>query len=258
VYALVVRQIARRFPAHKVRTEVLGLISLVVVCVVWRLAWFTYDPYWIRYAPGQPRPTGSAPFASLATQYWLPSHLDLFALGMGLALLSVLVVNHRDRLPSLGRAADRIGAVPWLWWGLAALSFFIVSTSVGLPRNLFVLTGRQFFVRQALYGMTAFFLLLPAVFGDQDRSLVRRFLRWTPVAYFGLVSFGVYLWHQAWLGYVQHDWLGQPDFSGSIAPLVVIATACTLVTATLSYFLVERPVLRFKDRAPWRASTGSA
>jgi len=258
VYALVVRQIARRFPAHKVRTEVLGLISLVVVCVVWRLAWFTYDPYWIRYAPGQPRPTGSAPFASLATQYWLPSHLDLFALGMGLALMSVLVVNHRDRLPSLGRAADRIGAVPWLWWGLAALSFFIVSTSVGLPRNLFVLTGRQFFVRQALYGMTAFFLLLPAVFGDQDRSLVRRFLRWTPVAYFGLVSFGVYLWHQAWLGYVQHDWLGQPDFSGSIAPLVVIATACTLVTATLSYFLVERPVLRFKDRAPWRASTGSA
>jgi peptidoglycan/LPS O-acetylase OafA/YrhL len=163
LYALAIRGVARRFPARKIRVEVLGLVSLVVICVAWRLAWFAYDPFWIRYAPGQPRPTGPAPFASLATQYWLPSHLDLFALGMGLALMSVLVVNHRERLPSLGRVADRIGSVPWLWWGLAAVSFFVVSTSVGLPRNLFTLTGRQFFVRQALYGATAFFLLLPAV-----------------------------------------------------------------------------------------------
>jgi peptidoglycan/LPS O-acetylase OafA/YrhL len=90
------------------------------------------------------------------------------------------------------------------------------------------------------------------VFGNQDQSLVRRFLRWTPVAYFGLVSYGVYLWHQAWLGYVRETWLGKPEFSGSITVLVVIATACSVVTATGSYYLVERPMLRFKDRPPWR------
>ena len=39
-------------------------------------------------------------------------------------------------------------------------------------------------------------LLLPGVFGDQDRGGVRRFLRWRPIAYTGLVSYGVYLWHQ--------------------------------------------------------------
>jgi peptidoglycan/LPS O-acetylase OafA/YrhL len=233
-------------------------VSLIGVCIVWRLAWFTYDPYWIRYAAGQPRPTGRAPFTALATQYWLPSHLDLFALGMGLALASVLVVNHRDRVPSLARIADWVGSVPWLWWALAACTYFLVSTQAGLPRNLDVLTGTQFFLRQALYGLTAFFLLLPAVFGDQDRSLVRRFLRWTPIAYFGLVSYGVYLWHQAWLGYVRSDWLGQPLFSGPIVPLVVIGGALTLMTATLSYFLVERPALRFKDRVPWRARAGSS
>jgi len=258
LYALAIRGIARRFPARKIRIEVLGLVSLVGVCIVWRLAWFTHDPYWIRYAAGQPRPAGPAPFAALATQYWLPSHFDLFALGMGLALASALVVNHRDRVPSLARITDWIGTVPWLWWTLAAVTFFLVSTQAGLPRNLDVLTGGQFFLRQALYGLTAFFLLLPAVFGDQDRSLVRRFLRWTPIAFFGLVSYGVYLWHQAWLGYVQHDWLGQPEFSGSIVPLVVIGGSLALMTATLSYFLVERPVLRFKGRPPWRSRAGSS
>ena len=257
LYAWVIRQIATRRPARKIRIEVLGLVSLVGVCVVWRLAWFTYDQYWIRYPAGQPRPPGPAPFASLATQYWLPSHFDLFALGMGLALASVLAVDHRDRIPSLDRIVDWVGSVPWLWWTLAAGTYFVVSTQAGLPRNLEVLTGAQFFLRQALYGLMAFFLLIPAVFGDQDRSLVRRFLRWTPVAYFGLVSYGVYLWHQAWLGYVQREWLGQPEFSGPIVALVVIAGTLSLMTATLSYFLVERPVLRFKDQAPWRSRVGS-
>jgi peptidoglycan/LPS O-acetylase OafA/YrhL len=38
-----------------------------------------------------------------------------------------------------------------------------------------------------------FGLLLPAVFGDQRRGLVRRFLANPAVSYVGLVSYGVYL-----------------------------------------------------------------
>ncbi len=251
-YAFAIRAVARRFPLRKIRVEVLGLVSLVVICIVWRLAWFAYDPFWTRYGPGQTSRPGPAPFSSLATQYWLPSHFDLFALGMGLALVSVLVVNHRERVPSLVRIASWVGTKPWLWWGLAAVVYTFACYGAGLPRNLVPLTGGQFFLRQALYGVTAFLLLLPAVFGEQDQGLVRRFLRWTPVAYFGLVSYGVYLWHQAWIGYVRESWLGQPPFAGPIIPVIVIATACSVVTASLSYYLVERPVLRFKDNPPWR------
>jgi peptidoglycan/LPS O-acetylase OafA/YrhL len=101
--------------------------------------------------------------------------------------------------------------------------------------------------------LTAVFLLIPAVFGDQQRGLVRRFLCWAPVAYVGLVSYGVYLWHQAWLGYTREEWLGyQTLFRGPIVTVLVIALAYTLLTATGSYYLIERPVLRFKDRPPWR------
>lgn len=254
LYAMAIRRIGRRRPERRVRVEIYGLVTLVVVCVVWRLAWFMYDPYWQRYGGGT-APTKTAPFAGLATQYWLPTHFDLFALGMGLALLSVWAAR-RDVTP---RFIERISRWPGLWWALAAFTYWVVSTRVGLSRNLDVLTGTQTFVRQTLYGLTALFLLIPAVFGDQQRGLVRRFLCCAPVAYVGLMSYGIYLWHQAWLGQTREEWLGyQQLFHGPIVTVLVIAFAFTLLTATGSYYLIERPVLRFKDRPPWRRRTAAA
>jgi len=244
LYALGIRAIARRRPARKVRIEAYGLIVLVVTCVVWRLAWWSYDPFWTRYGPDLPHPTGPAPFSALATQYWLPSHLDLFAMGMLLALVSAWVA-HNGATPKFIR---QVAAVPWLWWMLAAATYWVVSMNVGLPRNLVPLTGTQYFLRQFLYGLMAFFLLLPAVFGEPRRGLIRKFLVWTPVAYIGLVSYGVYLWHQAIIGYVRENWLGQTiEFQGALLPVIVIAGSLTVAIATLSYYLIERPVLRWKN-----------
>ncbi len=47
--------------------------------------------------------------------------------------------------------------------------------------------------RQTLYGLFAFFVVLPAVFGPQDRGVVRGLLRARPVALLGVVSYGIYL-----------------------------------------------------------------
>jgi peptidoglycan/LPS O-acetylase OafA/YrhL len=250
-YAWAIRRIARSRPAHRLRIEIGGLVALVAICVVWRLAWFAYDPFWHRYAPDVPRPTGPAPFSSLATQYWLPSHLDLFALGMGLAVLSVWVTR-RGVMP---RWLDRAVHYPGIWWAAAAFTYWIACTQAGLPRNLVTLTGGQFFLRQLLYGLTALFLLVPAVFGPQDRGLVRKFLVWAPIAYVGLISYGIYLWHQAWLGFVHDDWLHLPEFQGPTFTLLAIAFPLTVITATASYYLIERPVLRWKDTPPWRRRT---
>ena len=106
-------------------------------------------------------------------------------------------------------------------------------------------------VRQLLYGLTALFLLLPAVFGPQDRGLVRKFLCWAPMAYLGLVSYGIYLWHEAWIAQV-FSWFGYTVFDAPIIPVILLGAALTILTATASYYLVERPALRFKDRPPWR------
>ena len=47
-----------------------------------------------------------------------------------------------------------------------------------------------------LYGAFAFFLLLPAVFGPVRSGWVRRLLATPVLAFLGLISYGIYLWHR--------------------------------------------------------------
>jgi peptidoglycan/LPS O-acetylase OafA/YrhL len=176
--------------------------------------------------------------------YWLPANLDYFALGMGLAVAAACIAGSATQ----PRFVDVVGSMPIVWWLLALASFVMVSKGLRLPVGLVRVDGAKAYARQFLYGATAFFLLLPAVFGPQDRGLVRKFLRWKPLVYLGLISYGVYLWHQAWIGRA-FSWTGSPLFRASFPAVLTTAFAWTLVTASLSWFLVERPLLQVRDRA---------
>jgi peptidoglycan/LPS O-acetylase OafA/YrhL len=242
LYASAVHLVAVR-SRSRVRVEIIGLVLMYVTSVAFRVAVFTADPYWRHMRIASP----GAPRAALAASYWLPSYLDLFAMGMGLALLSAWSVRQTTR----NRVVDLIGRRPWVWWLLAAVTFWIVCFQVGLPRDLALLTGRQLMVRQFLYGLTALFLLVPAAFGPPHRGGVRAFLQWRPIAYIGLVSYGVYLWQEAWIPQVM-SWFNWYLFGGHLVLILVLSFAFTLATATLSYFIVERPALRLKSRMPFR------
>jgi peptidoglycan/LPS O-acetylase OafA/YrhL len=96
--------------------------------------------------------------------------------------------------------------------------------------------------RQLLYSATAFFLLLPAVFGPQDHGQVRRLLRSRVMVAGGLISYGVYLWHEG----VLDVWMRARDiepFLGSFPPLLAVTVVGTLALATASYVVVEKPAL---------------
>ena len=113
--------------------------------------------------------------------------------------------------------------------------------------------------RQALYGVVAFFLLLPGVFGPQDRGGVRRLLRNRIVQLVGLVSYGVFLWHP-WVTSQLFNWMGHARVGidgklrtsgGDVVPVSIVLVATVLlvlVVAGLSYVIVERPFLRLKRR----------
>ena len=60
---------------------------------------------------------------------WLPAMLDYFALGMLLAVVSAWAARSAEP----GRLVRRLGATPWLWWGLAAATYWVVSTRSGCP-----------------------------------------------------------------------------------------------------------------------------
>lgn len=94
---------------------------------------------------------------------------------MWLAVLSVALAG-RERLPGFLRPLDRF---PVLGWLIALVSFWTVSTQIGLDGRGGLeepLSAAQYFARHYLYALVGFGLLLPAVFGHWRRGLVRRFL----------------------------------------------------------------------------------
>jgi peptidoglycan/LPS O-acetylase OafA/YrhL len=238
LYAWVMRRwSADRPPEVRVRVELAGLVVLYAASIAFRGLAFALD-------------SGAVHEVGI---YWLPANLDYFALGMGLAVTSAWLAT-RDAIPML---AEWVGRLPILWWLIALACFVTVSKGLRLPVGLARVDGVKGYARQFLYGATAFFLLLPAVYGPQDRGLVRRFLRWEPIVYLGLISYGIYLWHQAWVGRAV-SWQGAPLFRASFPAVLTTAFAWTLVTASASWFLLERPLLRQRDRGARSLSAGPA
>jgi len=231
-YALVQRRAAgnRSSPERRVRVELVGVGTLVVITWVYRLwLWSLHTDRFGVY------------------NTWLPSWLDHFALGMLLAIASVWFADRRTKAP-LG--LDRRGA-PALCWIVAAVSFWLVSTQLGVAVNYALFTERDEMVVHVLYAIVAFFLLLPGIFGPQEKGLIRRFLANRVVQLIGLVSYGVYLWHELLIIKLR-EWAGAPSnaIGGDFGKLAVVVFAGTLVLAVASYVVVERPVLRRKNVVP--------
>ena len=218
-----------RSPQQQLKVEMAGVVVLVLVSVVFRI-------YSHKAAP-----LGLQPLMPT----WLPAYLDLFAAGMFLAVTRTWTHHHGQEPAWLGRRW-----LPWASWGLAGAAYLLVC-NIGLPVvAVYHDVLGPALERQTLYGLFAFFLLLPAVFGPQDGGLVRRFLRARPVAYVGLVSYGVYVWHELFIAEYR-DLTNHRLFSQPLVPLSLVTLGLSVAVATLSYRLVELPFLQLKDRTLW-------
>ena len=139
--------------------------------------------------------------------------------------------------------------MPAISWA-AAVAFFILVCHIGIPTApVYRVSVGTDMLRMALYGLCAFFLLVPAVFGPQDRGGVRWLLRWRPVAWIGIVSYGIYLWHQAWIE-LFYRWTLGDLFRTPWWELTLFAFATVTATASISYVFMERPILSMKRWLP--------
>src|SRR5437588_524161 len=149
LWALAMRRLPGRGDVRRmVRQELVALALLFVASVgykVWALRQTT-------------------PISLANTPYLdpLPNFLDQFALGMGLAVLSVHLQG-RERLP---RVLELIRRRPTLPWVLAAVAFWVVSTRIGLTGRLVPTTfpAHAFLERHELYSVIALGVVVPAVF----------------------------------------------------------------------------------------------
>ena len=182
--------------------------------------------------------------------YWTIGNLDAFAIGMALALV-VCYVESAERGPLLHRWA-RV----WPWWLAAGAVLWWASAWSGLPLGFAEFSAHHDFVRQVSYVTFASLLVVPLALWPDGPGLARAALRSRLVGFVGLVSYGLYLWHQAVLSrIVDADRIFRAPFWTTLAAGIV----ATSVIATLSYLLVEKPLLdwaRVATRGSPRASAG--
>lgn len=177
---------------------------------------------------------------------WLPGMFGWFAPGMALAVVSV-VLQERDRPWAPMAAAARHPGLLWLAAG-AAFAAMALTVSAPLPTGTIYTEGESFRL-YVLSALVAILVLLPAVAGADQGGWPRRLLMLPWLAWLGLISYGIFLWHHtlmSWL--VGQDVMDWAPGSGFIV-LTALTLALAVVCATGSYYLVERPILRFKD---WR------
>lgn len=77
-------------------------------------------------------------------------------------------------------------------------------------------------------------ILIPGVAIGQDNWLVRA-LEWRPIEYIGRISYGLYLYHP-FIEYGHGRWTDESE------------AALSVVVAAASWHLIERPLLRVRDR----------
>lgn len=160
---------------------------------------------------------------------WLPAMAAFFAAGMILAHLSVPLPGRpplRDRIPSW--------TVVWVACCLLAFGLYVLRMHVSDFSGAWVVEG-----------LFAVAVVAPAVFArPSDRGFTRllstRFMTWL-----GAVSYGTYLYHRATVQVLYDHGIGGSS-AGGIAVLCLASSAVALALGTVSYHVVELPMLRLK------------
>jgi peptidoglycan/LPS O-acetylase OafA/YrhL len=222
--------------AQRVRLITTVLVGLMVFAQLWRTGLWAVAPGWKRSA-----------------MFWLPSHVDYFASGMLLSLWSIRERRGAALPPVVKLLADR----PWLSW-LGAGAAYLVAVNPGHLLPVLRVSrsplefGADYLARQFLYLIIATLMVLPAMLGPRLVGAGRKLLASAPLAWLGTISLGGFLWHKAWLEQIQH-WLGYGPFQGDMLRLSVLTLLAACIVGTLSYLLVERPLMNVAQRLGERA-----
>lgn len=245
----------------RVRRQWVVLAALAVVAQVYRLAVVLGAS---AYAPG----AGENAYSQFLA--WLPNHLDLFAVGMALA---VVAVERDDRGPArvVGRRMDAVLARPGAAEACVAAAvgvLLVLGYGLGLERTALSHGRVGEFAIHLGYLVVAAALVLPASFGRAGGGPFRRLLTTPPMQFLGRISYGIYLWQILVIG----RWVSSPfatvdgvpaaarhpggQFNVAFWPALAWTLVVTVALATITWYLVERPWLARKDRPIGRFAGG--
>ena len=188
--------------------------------------------------------SGTVPGSEGHFGQWLPGYLPWFLAGLCLAAISADATVH-GRWTRLDRwATDLPGC-----WLLGVAVFAIACSPIAGPRLLLVPGAWEAGTKAVLYTVAGVALVLPLVFGPENDGRVRRFLS-SPVPFFlGEISYGIFAIHMfVLIGLFR--WLDLKIFTGHFEMVLALTLLITVVAATVSFYGLERPFLRWKNIRP--------
>jgi peptidoglycan/LPS O-acetylase OafA/YrhL len=195
-------------------------IGMILLGVVWRLVVFETS-------------TSAADSAYLVQQ--LPGAADLFGIGMVTAL------------------AARTSVPPRLWRHATLRSALLVVSAGLVAGALYVYYDRK----PGYWQDGAMMVLWPLVLGvavagmlvclTRPTSAVHAATRWTGLAYLGVISFGIYLFHPFVI-----EAFDRASFANgrtvSAFPFILVALAATVLVSMVFHYVLERPAMHWGRR----------
>ena len=200
------------------RTEFIMLATLALMSVLWKFHVVQTTPIKSGFQP---------------KLIALPASLDLFAAGMALAVTAEGVRRHGWKLPA------RLAEPAWAWWLVAAALLALVAATAK-PDALMPVSWQSGVLIAALVKVPmAVALVLPVLLTDSRTGLIRRALGSRPVAWIGLVSFGLYLWHSWVLSKLAESSTFAHPTLGAWPISWAEGFALSLAVAGASWYLIE-------------------
>jgi peptidoglycan/LPS O-acetylase OafA/YrhL len=178
-------------------------------------------------------------FSALGHFYW-------FALGLALAIVSTL-----DWKTGLPRAVRALANRPGLCWA-GAFAIYIVTVLAFYPAPFIIapfLEGFEYTTLNIIQGIGAVLLFIPAALSNPNRGLPAKVLGHPALMWIGLISYGLLLWNVTFAVL-----LGYPGANEGYWTVLIGGAIVTLPLAALSYYVIERPLMRFKYKPFHRAS----
>lgn len=159
------------------------------------------------------------------------AHLDALGLGGLLAVLMRETTAQSQRWIQLLRGLG-------FWVGLSGI---VIGLILALPGGAMP----QFHGTIGKLAVALFAVSLLIRFSTPSQDLMSGFLRSAPLRFLGQISYGIYIYHYPFI-HLSKDLAKQSELVSSPAARFTFVLICTLLTATASWFILERPLLSLK------------
>jgi peptidoglycan/LPS O-acetylase OafA/YrhL len=193
-----------------------GALAAIVSCELWKAYLLTHGAHWMRVSAG------------------FDTKADILMLG---CLAAIALTNERSR-NWLNKAFSNVWIAPALF---IALLYYV--RGIGHPGGATTVASQLFYWELRVPLLAALTAVLIISLCIRPNSVVARVLSTPILTWIGRISYSMYLWHI--LAFVTViNYLG----ALGVWHKELIGYAAAIATAAASYYLIERPFLRLKER----------